>query len=417
LDSGVKSVVNIIPNISASWLSNAPTQAIFQALNSQGFEARVVGGAVRNALLGRAVADIDIATTALPEQTTAAARAAGLTVIPTGIQHGTVTVLSAGIAHEVTTLRRDVTTDGRHAVVAFTDDWAADASRRDFTINALYCDAAGAVFDPLGGYPDLCARRVRFIGDPTARIHEDYLRILRFFRFTAEYSDGPVDAAGLAACSQSRDGLSRLSAERIRVEILKILGSVRAAEMASLLQDDGYWVPLLGLAPVPQHLARMVTLTDAGSDDAVTRLGALCITTTEDAERLAQRLRMSKAEHETLAAIGELSLRLATVSAPPNLRRLLYREGRARVRAALLTAWARQGTRATDPERQAELTLVKTWTIPVLPISGRDVLERGAAPGPAFSVLLSAIERLWIESDFKLDRAALLQRLDAHMTG
>src|SRR5882724_1401862 len=184
----------------ADWLTRRQTRAVFEALAAKGFAARAVGGAVRNALLGRPVVDIDIATPALPEQVIEAARAAGLAAVPTGLAHGTVTVISSHLAHEVTTLREDVETHGRHATVAFTDDWAADARRRDFTINAFYCSADGEVFDPLGAAGDLAARRVRFIGDARQRIREDFLRILRFFRLTAEYGEGSPDAEGLAAC-------------------------------------------------------------------------------------------------------------------------------------------------------------------------------------------------------------------------
>src|SRR6185312_6892628 len=205
----------------ADWLARRETQAVFAALAAKGFAARAVGGAVRNALLGCPVVDVDIATPARPEQVIAAAQAAGLAAVPTGLAHGTVTVIAAHVAHEVTTLREDVEAHGRHATVAFTDDWAADARRRDFTINALYCSAGGEVFDPLSGYADLMARRVRFIGDAGERIREDYLRILRFFRFTAAYGEGPPDRPALDACVRERAGLAVLSGERMREEMLR----------------------------------------------------------------------------------------------------------------------------------------------------------------------------------------------------
>ena len=244
------------PNLAgADWLTRPQTRAVLAALAAKGFAARAVGGAVRNALLGRTVGDIDIATSARPEEVIAAARAAGLAAVPTGIDHGTVTVIADQVPYEVTTLRRDVATDGRHATVAFTDDWEADARRRDFTLNALYCDAEGQVFDPLGGYPDLVAQRVRFIGDAHERIREDYLRILRFFRFTAEYAAGPPDAAGLAACVSEREGLTRLSAERVRQELLRLLVAPRAAELVRAMQDYGILALVLPAAPRPALLA------------------------------------------------------------------------------------------------------------------------------------------------------------------
>jgi tRNA nucleotidyltransferase/poly(A) polymerase len=207
----------------AAWLQQPETQRVFAALAVPGVETRAVGGAVRNTLLGLPTAEVDFATTALPEKVIALARSADLKAVPTGIEHGTVTLVANGVPFEVTTLRRDVETFGRHAIVAFTEDWAEDARRRDFTLNALYASSDGEVFDPLGGYADLVAGRVRFIGDAEARIKEDYLRILRFFRFNAYYGKGPLDADGLAACVALRDGLAQLSAERVAGEMMILL--------------------------------------------------------------------------------------------------------------------------------------------------------------------------------------------------
>lgn len=243
----------------APWLVRPETRAVFDALARAGHEARAVGGSVRNALLGLPVNDVDIATPATPEAVTAAARAAGLAAHPTGIDHGTVTVVSGHIPHEVTTLRRDVETDGRRAVVAYSTDWAEDAARRDFTINALYADADGRVFDPRGtGLPDLDARAVRFIGDADARIREDYLRILRFFRFSACYSAGRCDEEGLAACARNRAGLTRLSAERVHAESIKIFASPAAALMVVVgaMLRHGFLPSLYGAAPYCGRLAR-----------------------------------------------------------------------------------------------------------------------------------------------------------------
>src|SRR5215831_3005043 len=247
----------------APWLTRRSTQAVFNALTQRGFGARAVGGAVRNALLGRAVDDVDIATTARPEQVMAAAQAAGLRAVATGIAHGTVTVLADHVPYEVTTLREDVETHGRHATVAFTDDWQVDAQRRDFTINALYCDATGQILDPLGGYADILARRVRFIGDAGERIREDYLRILRFFRFTAEYGAGPVDAAGVAACVEHRHGLARLSAERMRLELLRLLAAERGPELVRSLLEYGLLTLVLGVAPRPALLDALAAIEGA----------------------------------------------------------------------------------------------------------------------------------------------------------
>ncbi len=283
----------------ADWLVRPQTRAVFDALAAGGFAARAVGGAVRNALLGRPVVDIDIATPARPEQVMAAARAAGLAAVPTGLAHGTVTVIADHVAHEVTTLREDVETHGRHATVAFTDDWAADARRRDFTINALYCSADGEVFDPLGAEADLAARRVRFIGEARQRIREDYLRILRFFRLTAEYGEGPPDPDSLAACVAEREGLARLSAERVRQELLRLLAAPRGPELVRAMQDYGVLAYVLPAAPRPALLARLAAIEAALglAGDAVLRLAALAVELPDDADRLRDRLRLSNEEH------------------------------------------------------------------------------------------------------------------------
>lgn len=399
------------PRIDAEWLRRPATQAVFAALARQGYEGRVVGGAVRNALLGKPVADIDIATPATPEQVIDAATAAGLDVVPTGLQHGTVTVMSAHVPHEVTTLRRDVETDGRHAVVAFTDDWAADAGRRDFTINALYCDAHGTVHDPLGGFADLAARRVRFIGDAQARIREDFLRILRFFRFTAEYADGPIDAAGLMASSALREGMQRLSAERIRGEILKILSARRASEMIGTMYDHGFWVPLLGLAPVPAHARRLIAL--APHSASLARLAALCIRTPEDALALYTRLRLSNGELEWLmhsvSPLAEIMPSLSDLEA----RKMMYRFGRDSYLADLDRQRARHPLLDDDPGWQRLRQLSADWESPTFPLRGRDLIANGMTPGPSVGETLRALETWWMDQDFAPDQATLL----AHLAG
>src|SRR5581483_12159264 len=245
------------------WLKRPQVVRVFQALSKNGAAIRAVGGAVRNSLLGLPVAEIDLATTALPERVMALARSADLKAVPTGIEHGTVTVVADGMPFEVTTLRRDVETYGRHAKIAFTEDWEEDARRRDFTLNALYADRDGTVFDPLGGYADLVAGRVRFIGKPEDRIKEDYLRILRFFRFNAYYGKGPLDPEGLAACVRLRVGLTQLSAERIAGELRRILVAPGAVRAVRALFDYGLLTDVLGGAPRMMRFERLVAVEEA----------------------------------------------------------------------------------------------------------------------------------------------------------
>ena len=290
----------------AGWLTTGPLAQLLAVLDCDGEEARVIGGAVRNALLKIAPGDVDVATTAPPDIVTARAEAAGFKAVPTGIEHGTVTVIVQGHPFEVTTLREDVETFGRKAKVAFGRDWRMDAERRDFTMNALSVRPDGAIHDYVGGLADLDARRVRFIGDPATRIAEDYLRILRFFRFHAAYGHGPHDAAGLAACIAGRDGLDRLSRERVRMELLKLLAAPRAAATLATMAEAGILVAVLGGVPLVASFADMVAVEAVVgvAPDPIRRLGALNVFVVEDAERLSARLRLSNAEHDRLHAMG-----------------------------------------------------------------------------------------------------------------
>ncbi len=282
----------------AAWLEREETQAVFDALQGHGIETRAVGGAVRNTLLGLAVTEIDLATTAVPEEVMALAAKAGLKAVPTGIDHGTVTLVASGVPFEVTTLRRDVETFGRHARIAYTKDWKEDARRRDFTLNALYADRDGQVFDPLGGYADLRAGQVRFIGDAEERIKEDYLRILRFFRVHAYYGKGPLDPAGLAAAVRLRGGLDQLSAERVGAELRRILIAPQAAGAVKALYDYGLLTGLLGGVPRLADFMRLIAIESAlgRAPETSLRLAVLAVFVEEDVERLTQRFRLSNAE-------------------------------------------------------------------------------------------------------------------------
>lgn len=374
------------------WLNAAPARAVMAALEAEGGGdcARFVGGCVRNALLDQPADDIDIATRLTPDRTLAALEAAGLKAVPTGIEHGTVTAVAAGRPFEITTLRRDVATDGRRAVVAFTADWAEDAARRDFGLNALYADAGGGLHDPTGqGLADLAQRRVVFVGDARARIREDYLRILRFFRFHAWYGRGEPDAEGLAACRDERGGLARLSAERLSRELLKLLAAPDPRGAVAAMAGTGVLAEVLPEAVEPTLFGALVPL----SDDPIPRLSALLPTEGGTVEAAARRLRLSNAQRERLvAAAGEAAPDLD----PAEARALIYRLGR----RAFLDRLARG--RAARPEVDASdlMALAETWSPPRLPVGGRDLARLGVAAGPETGRLLKAFEADWIAADF-----------------
>jgi poly(A) polymerase len=397
----------------ADWLTRANTRAVFAALAAKGYAARAVGGAVRNALLGRPVIDVDIATPARPDEVIAAARAAGLAVHPTGMAHGTVTVIAGHVPYEVTTLREDVEAHGRHATVAFTADWAADARRRDFTINALYCSADGEIFDPLGGRADLATRRVRFIGQARERMREDYLRILRFFRLTAEYGEGPPDSEGLAACVAERDGLARLSGERVRQEMLRLLAANRGPQLVRAMQDYGLMGFILPAAPRPGLLDRLAAI-EAGlglSADAILRLAVLVVELPEDADRLRERLRLSSEEHARLRQAAVRRPDIGAAAEDRVARAELYTNGAAAYRTRVLVSWARSGHAPEDPAWQHRYAMAERWQPPRFPLGGADVVARGVPPGPRVGELLRALEAWWIAGDFVADETALRAKL------
>ena len=299
-------MTEILRRLDAAWLREARLSHLLAVLDGAGEESRVVGGAVRNALLAEPIGEIDVATTALPAEVIRRAQAAGFKAVPTGIEHGTITVVVHGQPFEVTTLREDVETFGRHAKVAFGRDWKQDAERRDFTMNALSAARDGAVYDYVGGLADVAARRVRFIGDAAARIAEDYLRILRFFRFHAAYGEGALDPAGLAACIAGRAGLDQLSRERVRAELLKLLLAKRAVPAIAAMTEAGLLDRILGGVPLLASHAKMGTLeaTLGLAPDAMRRLAALAVSVVEDAERLRERLRLTNAEFCALRLDG-----------------------------------------------------------------------------------------------------------------
>ncbi len=400
--------MNSLRVLNAPWLASGPTSRVLQLLNENGEEARVVGGAVRNALLNIPIGDIDIATTALPDEVIRRAKAAGIKSVPTGIAHGTVTLVVEAQPFEVTTLREDTETFGRKAKVAFGRDWVGDAHRRDFTINALSAGADGVVHDYVGGLDDIAARRVRFIGDAGQRIAEDYLRILRFFRIHAAFGAGEVDRAGYLACIAGRAGIATLSAERMRMEMLKFLVADGATGAVTAMADGGLLLPIFGgVAYIGPFAAMSAAELMLGlKPDPIRRLAALAVAVTEDAKRVAGRLRLSNAETKALDSMGHRWWRLAGAD-EARARRLLYRLGEDNYRNRLMLAWARAGG-DTDAAPWRDLaTLPQRWSAPKFPLKASDFLARGIAEGPALGHVLTLGEDAWLAADFPLDDAAL----------
>jgi poly(A) polymerase len=384
-------------------LRRGPLAKALEALSGGEDETRVVGGAVRDLALGIEPGDFDLATTIRPGEVLRRAAAAGFKVAPVGLAHGTVTLIMGGETIETTTLREDVETDGRRAKVAFGRDFVADARRRDFTINALSLDADGRIHDPLGGLADLAQGRVRFIGDADARIREDYLRILRFFRFSARFGEGALDRSGLEATVRNRSSLARLSRERVRAEALKLLVAPYAGAVVRAMGERGILGEILGFAD-PGRLERAVAAESSRSEpDGLLRLAALSVIVEEDAVRLTERLRLSNSEAERLRRAACALVPLHGVASPPSaeaLRRLLFAFGRSGASDALLLAQA---------ESPSGADFARAWRLlaeasePKSPVSGRSIVARGLTAGPRVGEILRTFDRLWEEAGFPAD--------------
>lgn len=377
--------------VSGDWLTRPATQALCAALQAGGHRVFFVGGCVRNALLGELVGDLDLATDALPEKVVRLVEAAGFKAIPTGIDHGTVTVLAGGLPHEITTFRRDVQTDGRHAVVAYSTDVAQDAARRDFTMNALYADPSGEVVDPLGGLPDLRARRLRFVGEPAQRIREDYLRILRFFRFSATYGDPALgmDAEGLAACAELADGIDGLSRERIGAEMRKLLSARDPAPALASMAASGVLRHVLSGAD-PRYVAPLVHL-EAGAPPHWQR--RLVVLGGQDWDNA---LRLSRSEQGLMARLRD---QVGNALSPAALGWRLGPEAGADAvlaRAAVLESPLPDDWKA-DVARGAASRF---------PVTAADLMP--ALAGPALGAKLAELESRWLASDLRLSRDDLL---------
>jgi poly(A) polymerase len=403
----------------AAWFKAPETRALMAALDkARPGGARFVGGCVRNTLMGREVDDIDIATQLTPDAVIDVAAKAGFAAHPTGIEHGTITVVVNHKPFEVTTLRRDVTTDGRRATVAFTESWEEDAQRRDFRLNALYADASGAVHDPTGGgLGDARAGRVIFIGDAHTRLGEDYLRILRFFRFNAWYAHGALDPAGLKACADEVAGLDQLSVERVWKEVKKLLGAPdpRAAYEAM----EAIEVRARALPEMTGH-ARLDALMALESDlmlpvDAMTRV-ASALPDQNAAKALARRLKISNEERDRLvAALGE-EPKITSYMSLREMRRAIYKIGNEAFRDRVMLAWADGGGDKAQQWR-ALVAHAQMWTPPKLPLSGEEIMAAGVTPGPKVGAVMREVEAWWIDADFPDDRLSIIERLKAVAQG
>jgi poly(A) polymerase len=399
--------------VGAHWLEQPETQAVIRAIAAGGEEARAVGGAVRNALLGRAVKDIDLATPALPETVMRLAERAGLKAIPTGIEHGTVTVVVHHVPFEVTTLRRDIETFGRHARVTFTSDWAEDAGRRDFTINALYAAGDGTIHDPLGGYDDIVHRRVRFIGHAEDRIREDYLRILRFFRFTAEYAQGHPDRAGLEASARLSEGLTQLSRERVRAELLRLLAAPGALPAVASMEQSGILARVLPTTTDVGTLSRLVEIEAilGRPADSILRLGALAARLPGDALKLRDGLRLSASEYERLARMSMRDSGFDPATPVQQAKAFIYRHGPDAYRDGALLAWARSSATTDDAHWSSRASLAERWRPPSLPIRGADVVALGIPQGPDVGRVMASFEEWWMGTDFTTDQSLISDAL------
>jgi poly(A) polymerase len=405
-----------------AWFNDPALKRVFSLLNADGGEGRVVGGAVRNSLMGLDVSDIDVATTLTPDVVIERAKQAGIKAVPTGVEHGTVTLVIDRKPFEVTTLRADVETDGRRATVAFSTDWQTDAERRDLTINALYVGESGEVVDLVGGLADIDKRNIRFIGDATTRIKEDYLRILRFFRFFAYYGSGRPDADGLRAAAAARSKLSTLSAERVWSEMRKLLSAEDPGRALLWMRTVGALTEILpetekwGIDAIPALIATEKAL--GWTPDPLLRLAAIVPPDAKRLEAMAARLKLANAE----AAVFKAWANAAPVNdemSTAAFDRLLYRNGAegiiTRLKLALAVARGKAEGDMAEMARSARLNKLLdhagAWVKPSFPVNGGDVMAAGIPSGRQVGETLAALEHQWVEENFASDRATLLARL------
>ena len=395
-----------------TWLTDAKTRAVLDAL---GPDSRFVGGAVRNALLGREVSDIDIATPLLPDVVAKRLTAAGLGAVPTGVEHGTITAIASGTPFEVTTLRRDVATDGRRAVVAYTTDWKEDAVRRDFTMNALYATADGEVIDLVGGVADLNAGRVHFVGDATTRIREDYLRILRLFRFHAWYGKGEIDAEALRAAAAEKAGLAQLSGERVQKELLRLLEAENPAPVLRTMAAAGILSVLLPGALSITRLEHLAAIDAEAffTPDPLLRLAALLPNDVSVADAVAAKLKLSNTQALRVADIAGAKEKIVSYLSVKEVRKLLYRIDTGPFKDRVFLKWADDAKNSNAVQWRMLLAVADAWERPRFPLSGREVMLAGVPEGPLVGKILAEVEDWWVDADFTEDEFSLAERLKA----
>ncbi|HVE05057.1 MAG TPA: CCA tRNA nucleotidyltransferase [Rhizomicrobium sp.] len=395
-----------------TWLTDAKTRAVLDAL---GPDSRFVGGAVRNALLGCEVSDIDIATPLLPDVVAKRLTAAGLGAVPTGVEHGTITAIASGTPFEVTTLRRDVATDGRRAVVAYTTDWKEDAARRDFTMNALYATADGEVIDLVGGVADLNAGRVHFVGDATTRIREDYLRILRLFRFHAWYGKGEIDAEALRAAAAEKAGLAQLSGERVQKELLRLLEAENPAPVLRTMAAAGILSVLLPGALSITRLEHLAAIDAEAffTPDPLLRLAALLPNDVSVADAVAAKLKLSNTQALRVADIAGAKEKIVSYLSVKEVRKLLYRIDTGPFKDRVFLKWADDAKNSNAVQWRMLLAVADAWERPRFPLSGREVMLAGVPEGPLVGKILAEVEDWWVDADFTEDEFSLAERLKA----
>ncbi len=391
----------------SNWLNSATVQRAFDVLEQDGDVARAVGGTVRNSLLGEVVDDVDIACTALPGAVLARAEAAGVKAIPTGVDHGTVTLVIDRQPIEVTCLREDIETHGRHAMVRFGRDWTKDAQRRDFTMNALYVNRHGELFDPLGGLDDCLNRHLRFIGDARARIREDYLRILRFFRFFAGYGQGEINADGYDACVELKDGLSHISRERITKEVLRTLSAPRALDSLQLMEQGGILQLILGDEAASSRFARLLEFKDLpkAARQPVLRLGGVA------GSQVPELLRLSNVQKKQIEVAVDIAEALhSSGQSQRELKALMVAHGAVAVVDGVLTAWMNGGVHSEAKLREL-LDFAQNWEVPGFPLTGKMMIAAGIPAGPDMGKAMRLARRIWADADYQQTAESLLEQL------